>query len=77
MRMLDLLTEQEFDKYNLGMHLVAGYLNFMAGWSPFLDTSRLQSMWTEIQSTGYFAPTAGVKWTTEQVVYYIQQTFAF
>lgn len=75
--MLDMLTEQTFDKYNLGMHLVAAYLNYRAGWSPFLDTSRLQAMWNEIRLNGYFTPTAGVKWTPEQVVYYIQQTFAY
>lgn len=75
--LLGMLTEHEFDKYNLGMHLVAGYLNYMSGKSPFLDTSRLQAMWNEVQTTGYFTPTAGVKWSAEQVVSYIQQTFAF
>jgi hypothetical protein len=73
--MYNLLDELEFDKFNLGMHLVAAYLNYKAGWSPFLTESRLQSMWTELSLNGYFTPTAGVKWSAEQVVYYIQQTF--
>ncbi|WP_420474463.1 hypothetical protein [Noviherbaspirillum sp. ST9] len=75
--MLALLDPQDFDKYNFGMHLVAAYLNFRAGWSPFLDTARLQAMWTEVRTVGYFTPTAGVKWTAEQCVDYIQQTFAY
>ncbi|OWW21015.1 hypothetical protein AYR66_17580 [Noviherbaspirillum denitrificans] len=75
--MLTLLNPQGFDKYNLGMHLVAAYLNYKAGWSPFLDTATLQAMWNELRSKGYFTPTAGVKWTPEQVVDYIKQTFAF
>lgn len=76
MTMLDVLNTKD-DKYNLAMHLIAGYLNYLSGKSPFLDTSRLQSMWNELQMPGYFTPTAGVKWTSEQVVYYIQQTFAY
>lgn len=64
------------DAYNLAMHLVAGYLNYKMGWSPFLTDSRLQSMWIEL-NTGdkLFEPTAGVRWTAEQVVSYIQSTF--
>lgn len=73
--MLNMLTEQGCDKHNLGMHLVAAYLNYKAGWSPFLTDSRLQSMWNELRMNGYFEPTAGVKWTAEEVVQYIQKTF--
>ena len=75
--MMNLLTHQSFDRDNFGMHLVAAYLNFMSGKSPFLDVSRLQSMWTEIRSRGYFEPTAGVKWYRQQCVAYIQKTFAY
>lgn len=73
--MFNLLNPQDFDKHNLGMHLVAAYLNAKAGWTPFLTVERLRSMWNELRMTGYFAPTAGVKWNAEQVVSYIKRTF--
>lgn len=76
MTMLALLESKD-DKHNLAMHLIAAYLNAMKGWTPFLTVSRIQSMWTELQMNGYFSPTAGVQWSAEQVVDYIQQTFAY
>jgi len=72
--MLTLLSPQSYDKNNLGMHLVAAYLNVKQGWSPFLTVERLNSMFTELQSKGYFTPTAGVKWTAAQVVDYLSRT---
>lgn len=75
--MNDLLTEKNFDKDNFGMHLVAAYLNFVSGKSPFLDTFTLNAMWSEIRLRHYFEPTAGVKWTRAQCVAYIQKTFAY
>jgi hypothetical protein len=72
--MLDLLSHLSFDKQNLGMHLVAAYLNAMAGWTSFLTVQRIQSMFSEWSSTGYFEPTAGVKWDAAQIVNYLRQT---
>jgi hypothetical protein len=72
--MLDLLSHQSFDANNLGMHLVAAYLNAMEGWTPFLTLERIVSMFTEWQSTGYFSPTAGVQWNAAQIVDYLQRT---
>ncbi len=72
--MLDLLSHQDFDSNNLGMHLVATYLNAMEGLTPFLAVERIVSMFTEWQATGYFSPTAGVTWNAAQIVDYLQQT---
>lgn len=72
--MFDLLSHKSFDSQNLGMHLVAAYLNAKAGWTPFLTVERIQSMFSEWSATGYFAPTAGVKWNAAQIVDYIQRT---
>ena len=72
--MLDLLSHQDFDTNNLGMHLVATYLNAMEGLTPFLTIERIVSMFTEWQATGYFSPTAGVTWNAAQIVDYLQQT---
>lgn len=38
----DLLAHQKFDEANLGMHLVAAYLNALAGLMSFLGTDELQ-----------------------------------
>jgi hypothetical protein len=70
-----LLDPQEYDKYGLGRHLVAAYLNYMSGRTPFLKLETLQAMWNEIRLKGYFTPTAGVTWTPDQVVSYISKTF--
>jgi hypothetical protein len=72
--MLTLLDHQDYDTNNLGMHLVAAYLNAMAGRTPFLTVETIKSMWTEIQTVGYFTPTAGTHWTSAQVVAYITST---
>lgn len=72
--MLTLLSHQSYDTNNLGMHLVAAYLNAMAGWTPFLTVERIKSMFSEWQMTGYFSPTAGVKWDAYQIVDYLQKT---
>lgn len=72
--MLTLLSPQSYDKNNLGMHLVAAYLNAKAGYTPFLTAERVKSMWTEIQGETYFSPTAGVNWDSVKVVDYITKT---
>lgn len=72
--MLELLSHQSFDSQNLGMHLVASYLNAVAGWTSFLTVQRIQSMFSEWSSRGYFEPTAGVRWDAAQIVDYLQLT---
>jgi hypothetical protein len=46
----------------------------MQGWTPFLTVERVQSMFSEWQATGYFSPTAGVKWSAAQIVDYLKRT---
>lgn len=74
--MLELLSHCHFDRNNLGMHLVAAYLNALKGWTPFLTVETIKAMFSECQSTGYFSPTAGVKWDVAQVVEYLRRTQA-
>lgn len=74
-----MLTSKE-DKHNLGMHLVAAYLNALMGWSPFLPATMVQNMWNEWVLTGagtmgYYTPTAGVKWYAADIVDYVKNTF--
>jgi hypothetical protein len=72
--MMNMLSPQGFDQYNLGMHAVATYLNIRAGKISFLSVEALVNMWFELQTKGYYSPTAGVQWSAEQVKNYLQAT---
>ncbi|KQV59016.1 MULTISPECIES: hypothetical protein [unclassified Duganella] len=65
-----------FDTDKLGAHLVAAYLNVLDGKSGFQSVPMLQNIWNELRNTGYFSPTAGVKWDAKQVVDYLSGTMA-
>lgn len=68
--------KKDFDMDNLGMHLVAAYLNAAQGWTPFLTMETIKAMFTEWQADGTFSPTAGVNWSASQIVDYLSQTQA-
>jgi hypothetical protein len=70
-RLEDMLNPQDFDKNNVGMHLVAAYLNIQAGKINFIDLTDLQAMWSELQTTGRYSPTAGIYWDNSQVANYL------
>lgn len=72
--MLDLLSPQKYDRYNLGMHVVATYLNIRSGRIGFLSVETLTAMWYDVQTKGYYNPVAGVSWTPEQVKRYLAAT---
>ena len=67
----DMLNHQDFDKNNVGMHLVAAYLNIMSGKIDFIKVTSLQTMWNELQTSGRYCPTAGVYWDNSQVAAYL------
>lgn len=75
--MLTLLDPQSFDRHNLGMHLVAAYLNAMDGRTPFLTVERILSIFSEWQSGAGFTPLAGAApWNAEAIVNYLKATQA-
>ena len=74
--LLQLLTPQDDDKHNLGLHLVAAYLNAISGWTPFLSVETIVAMFAEWQSKGTFSPTATVQWTAPEIVVYLKATQA-
>jgi hypothetical protein len=37
----------------------------------FLEVTDLQTMWSELQTTGRYSPTAGVYWDNSQVANYL------
>ncbi len=63
-----------WDKNNLGAHLVAAYLNVLAGITGYLTVNILTNIWNELRDYGYFTPTAGVIWDTAKVVEYLKGT---
>ncbi|MCS0629247.1 hypothetical protein NX786_07875 [Telluria mixta] len=67
----DMLNPQPFDTNNVGMHLVAAYLNIQQKLVGFLELNDLQTMWSELQTTGRYSPTAGVYWDNAQVANYL------
>jgi hypothetical protein len=69
-----LLTHQDFDKNNLGMHLVAAYLNVKARRSTFITEQTLVAIWSEWQQNGFYRPTATKKWYGYDIVLYLSGT---
>lgn len=64
------------DPDNLGAHIVAALLNAKNGYTTgVLSDTQVIGMWNEWASKGYFEPTAGVHWTSAQIVAYIVTTF--
>lgn len=62
------------DPYQLGAHIVAALLNAKKGWTPVLLETAVINMWNEYNAKGYYEPTAGVKWSAEQIVNYLKTT---
>jgi hypothetical protein len=71
---LGILSHQSFDQSNLGMHLMATYLNILSGKISFLSMQGLQKIWNDWQATGYYSPAKGVKWNSADIVLYLSGT---
>jgi hypothetical protein len=74
--MLAMLTNNDpsKDPYNLGMHLVATYLNVLSGKISFLTVDGLKKMWNDLVTYGHYVPSAGYSWTALDVKNYLQST---
>lgn len=72
--MLQLLKGCDFDKYNLGRHLVATYLNVKQGWIGYISERTLMQIWNELLSTGHYQPAKGVYWDAETTKKYLEST---
>ena len=70
-----ILTPKQFDKHGIGRHLVACWLNVKAGLSSFQTEEQLRTIWYEYSRTGYYTPTAGVRWDGHRIAQYLQSTF--
>lgn len=63
------------DKYNVGAHMVAAYLNAKSVSNYVVPMATLQAMWLEYFSARKFTPTAGKSWDGPQIVRYLKGTF--
>lgn len=70
-----ILSPKSFDKHGIGRHLVACWLNVKGGLSSFQTERQLQTIWNEFQTSGYYTPTAGVRWDGPRIAEYLQSTF--
>jgi len=70
-----ILVPKSFDKFGIGRHLVACWLNVKGGLSTFQTERQLQAIWNEYQASGYYTPTAGVRWDGGRIAEYLQSTF--
>lgn len=65
--------------YDVARHCVATLLNIAQGWVPVLTRDVVKNIWrsyinTGGGTTGYFEPTAGVKWYHADIVAYLTST---
>lgn len=74
--LLDVLNNNDpnQDKYNLGFHLVAAYLNVVSNRINFFTVAVLKGIWHDLYTYGYYSPAAGVKWYAQDVAIYLQST---
>lgn len=70
----------DIDQSNCGRHILAAYINALSGKTTVLTTIMVLKIWNEYQNTGgqgsgYYTPSAGVKWYAADIVNYIKSTF--
>jgi hypothetical protein len=70
----EVLSPQSYDDNNLGMHMAATYLNICDERVTFLTVEKLQQIWGEVVTTGFYRPTAGVIWSRGELTEYLKST---
>lgn len=72
---LGILRKQKADHHNVGMHLMATYLNVATGRIGFLSRDTVVGMWTEYYNTRQYVPAEGATpWSASQLVDYLAST---
>ena len=71
----DILEHKDFDSNNVGMHMMATYLNVASGKISFLTIEDVTSMWKEYITTKQYIPATGAKpWNAADIVVYLSST---
>jgi hypothetical protein len=72
---MKILSKQPEDKNNVGMHIMAQYLNVVSGKINFMTRQSVIDMWNQYYSYGTYTPTGGATpWTGKQLVDYLTST---
>jgi hypothetical protein len=71
---MKILTPQSFDSHGVGVYLMAMYLNVLSKKTSFMTVEQVRAIWNSYRDTGYYSPTAGVKWDASQIVFYLSGT---
>ena len=79
---LDVLNTQDGfsgPPHSVARHIVASVLNVAKGWVPVLTQDVIKAIWGQYMNTGggtsgYYEPTAGVKWYHDDIVNYLTST---
>jgi hypothetical protein len=75
MSCMTVLNKQKIDKYNVGMHIVATYLNVCSGRITFLTRQKVINMWGQYNATGTYTPADGATpWDGPKLVAYLTST---
>lgn len=69
-------TQGGRDMNALGRYIVAALLNARAGRTPVLNETGVRNMWNDLVNRGYYEPTAGIRWTSTEIVAYLKTTMA-
>lgn len=76
-RCIDILSHQDYDISNIGMHMMATYLNVASGRISFMSIESVCAMWDEYMRTGAYVPSTGAKpWNAADIVLYLSSTQA-
>jgi hypothetical protein len=59
---------------HVARHIVAALLNAQAGLTPAVSVRTVKGIWNEYRSNGYFEPTAGVRWSSDDILTYLAST---
>lgn len=55
-------------------YLIVAYLNFRAGYTSYPTDLQAIAIFKEWQSSGQYTPTAGIKWSTQDILTYLEAT---
>jgi|SRR6185437_9078480 len=69
-------TQGGRDMNALGRYIVAAMLNARSGRTPVLNETGVRNMWNDLINRGYYEPTAGIRWTSTEIVTYLKTTMA-
>lgn len=73
-KLVDILGQDKYEGF-IGRHLAATYLNILTGKISFLNERTLDTMWSELQTTGLYRPAPKVYWPAQVVRLYLEATY--